>query len=136
MTDGCYTEVEIISALATAAVDEGLRHLPPTLIAGYPIQPHSIVSGWSFLLFRGSGQTVQRSEVGVDRPPPPGRRPHFSFRFNRSRHSGLPLKTALATFTLITSAFGPAGKRPRLGNATGTMSGGGRCAIHKLGDTI
>lgn len=71
MTDGCYTEVEIISALATASVDLGLRHQHPTLIAGYHIQPRSIGSGWSFLLFRGSGQTVQRSEVGVDRPPPP-----------------------------------------------------------------
>lgn len=126
MTDGCYTEVEIISALATASVDLGLRHQHPTLIAGYHIQPRSIGSGWSFLLFRGSSQTAQRSEVGVGRLPPPGRRPH-SFSQLRSAHdSGLPLEAALAAFTLSQDhpAFGPAENRPRWSNATGKMSRG------------
>ena len=126
MTDGCYTEVETISALATAAVDEGLRHLPPTLIAGYHIQPHSIESGWSFLLFRGSCQTAQRSEVGVGQLPPSGRRPHSFSQFRSSHDSGLPLEAALAAFTLTQDhpAFGPTENCPRWSNATGKMSRG------------
>jgi len=121
---GSHTKAEIFSTLAPISGEISFPYLRPVLIAGYHIQPHSIESGWSFLLFRGSSQTAQRSEVGVGRLPPPGRRPH-SFSQLRSAHdSGLPLEAALAAFTLSQDhpAFGPAENRPRWSNATGKMS--------------
>ena len=130
-------DAEARSAVATTADLDAMMNCPSVPpITGASILAGLTKSGRNFQLFRGSSQTAQRSEVGVGRLPPPGRHPYFCFQFDRSRRSYLPLETALATFTLITRAFGPARKRPRLSNAKGKMSGGGRCAIHKLGDTI